>query len=220
MNAGHWRELSLRCDAASIIEALRLLFFLKRSGLRIALHKIDGTLLSGIALSCICCHPAHFSAADFCMPTEVGIFPFAHVFSPLRKKGRECRPPSTDPHRVIISVAATLRLTWLRLRLRFGSLSTLNRWIAENNPQVVIMALFRIAGLKALLRLGLPMLQHTDFSVVAKNKARLPRPWRWEIYRAGRRTPIGHSDIYFETATEAKQAGQKALNLILSEFPA
>ena len=64
------------------------------------------------------------------------------------------------------------------------------------------------------------MLQHTDFSVVAKNKARLPRPWRWEIYRAGRRTPIGHSDIYFETATEAKQAGQKALNLILSEFPA
>ncbi len=39
-----------------------------------------------------------------------------------------------------------------------------------------------------------------------------------EIHRAGRRTPIGHSDVYFETATEAKQAGQKALDLLLSEF--
>ncbi|RKE65772.1 hypothetical protein DFP91_5815 [Pseudorhodoplanes sinuspersici] len=63
------------------------------------------------------------------------------------------------------------------------------------------------------------MLQHTDFSVVVKNKARLPRPWRWEIYRAGRRTPIGHSDVYFETASEARQAGEKALKLLLSGVP-
>ncbi len=33
-----------------------------------------------------------------------------------------------------------------------------------------------------------------------------------EIYRAGRRTLMGHSDIYFETASEAKQAGQEALS--------
>jgi hypothetical protein len=29
----------------------------------------------------------------------------------------------------------------------------------------------------------------TDFSVVAKNRSRLPKPWRWEIYRAGRQKP-------------------------------
>ena len=64
------------------------------------------------------------------------------------------------------------------------------------------------------------MLEHADFSVVAKNKAPLPKPWRWEIYRAGRVSPIDHSDVYFETVTEAKRAGQAALRLLLSEYPA
>ena len=64
------------------------------------------------------------------------------------------------------------------------------------------------------------MLEHDDFSVVAKNRAALPAPWRWEIYRAGRRSPIGHSDVYFETASEAMRAGQVALQLLLSEHPA
>ena len=26
----------------------------------------------------------------------------------------------------------------------------------------------------------------TDYSVVVKNRASLPKPWRWEVYRAGR----------------------------------
>ena len=59
---------------------------------------------------------------------------------------------------------------------------------------------------------------HPDFSVVVKNRARPPTPWRWEIYRAGKRAPIGESDIYFETMAEAHRVGQAALRRLLSEF--
>lgn len=64
------------------------------------------------------------------------------------------------------------------------------------------------------------MLEHADFSVVVKNRGRLPKPWRWEIYRAGRMSPIRQSEIYFETATEAGRAGKTALAATLSEYPA
>ena len=62
------------------------------------------------------------------------------------------------------------------------------------------------------------MSEHEDFSVVVKNRARPPKPWRWEIYRAGRASPIDHSTIYFESMTEASRAGKAALKLMLSEF--
>jgi len=39
----------------------------------------------------------------------------------------------------------------------------------------------------------------TDYSVVVKNKAPLPKSWRWEIYRAGRSSPVEQSSIYFHT---------------------
>jgi hypothetical protein len=64
------------------------------------------------------------------------------------------------------------------------------------------------------------MLEHADFSVVVKNRARPPAPWRWEIYRAGRNSPIRHSETYFETATAANRAGKSALALMLSEYQA
>jgi len=64
-----------------------------------------------------------------------------------------------------------------------------------------------------------PMIDHTDFSIVVKNRAPPPRPWRWEIYRAGRRSPIEHSAVFFESMTEANRAGQRALRLMLSEYP-
>jgi hypothetical protein len=60
---------------------------------------------------------------------------------------------------------------------------------------------------------------HTDFSVVVKNRAAPPRPWQWEIYRAGRSSPIERSKAFFATATEANRAGNVALGLLLSEFP-
>jgi hypothetical protein len=62
------------------------------------------------------------------------------------------------------------------------------------------------------------MTDHPDFSVVVKHRGRPPSPWKWEIYRSGRKSPVKQSDIYFSTVAEANRAGRKALNLFLSEF--
>ncbi len=43
------------------------------------------------------------------------------------------------------------------------------------------------------------MWEHDDFSVVVKNRANPPKPWRWEIYRAGRESPIDKSVEFFAT---------------------
>lgn len=63
------------------------------------------------------------------------------------------------------------------------------------------------------------MTDQADFSVVVKNRAPPPKPWRWEIYRAGRTSAIGHSEVFFESMTEANRAGKRALSLLLSEYP-
>ena len=63
------------------------------------------------------------------------------------------------------------------------------------------------------------MIDHEDFSVVIKNRALVPKSWRWEIYRAGRASPIERSKDFFETMTEANRAGKRALHLLLSEYP-
>lgn len=63
------------------------------------------------------------------------------------------------------------------------------------------------------------MIDHADFSVVVKHRAPPPKSWRWEIYRAGRTSPIEHSEIFFESMTEANRAGKVALRLLLSECP-
>jgi hypothetical protein len=63
------------------------------------------------------------------------------------------------------------------------------------------------------------LFDRTDFSVVVKNRAPPPKPWRWEIYRAGRNSPIECSSVLFETMTEANKAGKMALKLLLTEFP-
>jgi hypothetical protein len=62
------------------------------------------------------------------------------------------------------------------------------------------------------------MIDHTDFSVVIKNKAPLAKSWAWEIYRAGRISPIERSQTLFETMAEANRAGKLALALLLSEY--
>ena len=61
------------------------------------------------------------------------------------------------------------------------------------------------------------MTDHPDFSVAVKNRGRLPTPWKWEIYRAGRNSPVKQSEVYFSTVSEANRAGRKALSLFLSE---
>jgi hypothetical protein len=60
----------------------------------------------------------------------------------------------------------------------------------------------------------------TDFSVVVKNRAAPPKPWRWEIYRAGRKSPIECSRVLYETVEAANRAGKEALKQLLTEFPA
>jgi len=61
-------------------------------------------------------------------------------------------------------------------------------------------------------------LERTDFSVVVKNRARMPKPWRWEIYRAGRTSPIARSEDYFESRSMANLEGKAALDAMLKKL--
>jgi hypothetical protein len=58
----------------------------------------------------------------------------------------------------------------------------------------------------------------SDYSVVVKNRAPPPNPWRWEIYRAGRSIPIGQSPIFFRTMAGANKAGKAALKHLLNKL--
>jgi len=60
----------------------------------------------------------------------------------------------------------------------------------------------------------------TDYSVVVKHRARPPNPWRWEIYRAGRNSPIGQSPMSFRTMAAANKAGKAALKQLLARLNA
>jgi len=64
------------------------------------------------------------------------------------------------------------------------------------------------------------LFDQTDFSVVVKNRGTPPKPWRWEIYRAGRNSPIEYSSVLYETVEAANRAGKEALREFLTEFPA
>jgi hypothetical protein len=57
----------------------------------------------------------------------------------------------------------------------------------------------------------------TDYSVVVKNRAAPPNSWRWEIYRAGRSSPIKSSG-YFHTMAMANRAGKEALKQLLDKL--
>jgi hypothetical protein len=61
-------------------------------------------------------------------------------------------------------------------------------------------------------------LDSSDYSVVVKHRAKPPSPWRWEIYCAGRKTPIVNSPVYFPTMAAANKAGKEALKLLLKDL--
>jgi hypothetical protein len=63
----------------------------------------------------------------------------------------------------------------------------------------------------------LPRFDNTDYSVVVKNRAPPPNAWRWEIYRAGRSSPVWQSPGYFQTMAAAGKAGKAALKQLLGE---
>jgi hypothetical protein len=58
----------------------------------------------------------------------------------------------------------------------------------------------------------------TDYSVVVKNRAPLPKPWRWEIYCAGKRQPIKRSSVLYESRGEANMTGKEALAQLLERL--
>jgi hypothetical protein len=60
----------------------------------------------------------------------------------------------------------------------------------------------------------------TDYSVVVKNRAPPPKSWRWEIYRAGRSSPIRQSTCYFHTMVAASKEGKEALKKLLDKISA
>jgi hypothetical protein len=57
-----------------------------------------------------------------------------------------------------------------------------------------------------------------DYSVVVKRRADLPRPWRWEIYCAGKRLPIEQSATLFESWGTAHSAGKTALAELVAKL--
>jgi hypothetical protein len=57
-----------------------------------------------------------------------------------------------------------------------------------------------------------------DYSVVVKLRAPPPNSWRWEIYRAGRSTPIKQASVWFDTVAAANRAGKEALKKPLDEL--
>jgi DNA-binding protein H-NS len=61
-------------------------------------------------------------------------------------------------------------------------------------------------------------LDPTDYSVVVKLRAPAPNSWRWEIYRAGRASPIEQSSLYFQTMAAAGRAGKEALKQLLHKL--
>ncbi len=62
------------------------------------------------------------------------------------------------------------------------------------------------------------LVDDTDYSVVVKNRAPPPKAWRWEIYRAGRSSPIGWSPSFFRTMSAANKAGKAALKQLLAKL--
>jgi hypothetical protein len=57
-----------------------------------------------------------------------------------------------------------------------------------------------------------------DYSVVVKNRGTSPNPWKWEIYRAGRSSPIKQSPVNFTTMAMDSRAGKEALKRLLEKL--
>jgi hypothetical protein len=57
-----------------------------------------------------------------------------------------------------------------------------------------------------------------DYSVVVKHRAPPPKPWRWEIYCAGKRNPIERSDVFFPSRENASLAGREAFTRLMARL--
>jgi hypothetical protein len=59
-----------------------------------------------------------------------------------------------------------------------------------------------------------------DYAVVVKLRANTATPWKWEIYCAGKRLPVAHSETFFASRGSASSAGKEALNQLLQKLTA
>ena len=57
-----------------------------------------------------------------------------------------------------------------------------------------------------------------DYSVVVKRRGKAPKPWKWEIYCAGRRAPMEQSGTFFDTMVTANKEGKEALKQLLDKL--
>ena len=55
-----------------------------------------------------------------------------------------------------------------------------------------------------------PAFDPDDYRLATKNRGKPPKPWRWEIFVAGKNKPVLLSE-FFETMSEATRAGKAAL---------
>lgn len=69
-------------------------------------------------------------------------------------------------------------------------------------------------------RAAAPVFDPADYSVVVKSRARMPAPWRWEIYRAGRQSPVARSQGCYASRGTANAEGKAALTQLLARFKA
>jgi len=56
-----------------------------------------------------------------------------------------------------------------------------------------------------------------DYSFVVKRRGNPQKPWRWEIYCAGKSAPVERSTVFFESMAEAAKEGKKALRHFLAK---
>jgi hypothetical protein len=56
-----------------------------------------------------------------------------------------------------------------------------------------------------------------DYSFVVKRRGSPAKPWRWEIYRAGRSGLVECLPGFFESMAEAAKEGKKSLGRFLAK---
>jgi hypothetical protein len=56
-----------------------------------------------------------------------------------------------------------------------------------------------------------------DYSFVVKRRGTPEKPWRWEIYCAGKSAPLKRSPVFFESMAEAAKDGKNALGQFLAK---
>ena len=63
-------------------------------------------------------------------------------------------------------------------------------------------------------------LDPSDFHVAVKRREPPDKPWRWEIWAAGKTKAVRHSKEYYSTMSEATRQERAALKALLHEqFP-